>query len=97
MNCSIDCWICSGLGGWERSGIPLPGRFIPERREDRSVGGVDELLLLLLPSLSDPPRGIEDNTVDFVRKLRLILLRLAEQLSVATHDRSCTRFAKKIK
>ena len=59
MNCSRDCGICAGSGGWERSGMP-PGRFMPERRDDMSIDGADALLLLLLlsPLLSDPPRGI---------------------------------------
>lgn len=66
MNCSIDCCICSALGGWDRSGMP-PG-IMEERREEMSGAEEEELS-------SDPPRGIvfhdEYDDVDFVMKVRL--------------------------
>jgi len=87
VNCSIDWAICSGLGGWERSGIP-PGRFMPERREDIRSGVEDELL-----SPSAPPRGMvfHDDAGDaFVMKLRLRQANVVASVvaSVVTqHDR----------
>ena len=64
MNCSIDCWICSGLGGCcdikslsilpALSLPPAPlGRFIPERRE---LSMSSELLPA--SSSPSPPRGM---------------------------------------
>ena len=47
----MDCCICSGQGGVDRSG--MPGMLLrPERREDMSFGVDDD------DESSDPPRGI---------------------------------------
>ena len=66
----------------------MPGRFIPESREDMS--GAAELLE---PS-SDPPRGIVFH-VDFVMKLRLVAVGcMAASVLTPPHDRSCVTMQK---